>query len=343
MLLISRKISEPIETVAKDLKRIRNLDFNQTLYPYSNFSEIAAMLDALKHVVSVLKAFAKFVPKTLVKQLILSGRGAQLGGEKKTLTVMFCDIQNFTQISENIYAEQLLIHLSDYFEEMSLIIKKNRGTLDKYIGDSIMAFWGAPLPDTKHPYHACKSALACIKRLEKLNLAWGKKGKPLMKTRFGISTGKMLVGNMGSSDRLQYTILGDIVNLGSRLEQLNKVYGTQILVSEQTYENIQNLFILRPVDKVAVKGKENGVQIYELLAEISQTATYPATPHVELSWLTTQAYEAYTKREWKEALEHYMEIQKNFPNDMLAKLFVKRCQKFILSSPQENWDFIMRF
>ena len=343
MFLLSKKISQPIEAVAQDLKRIQSLDFDQILYPSSTFSEIAAMLDALKRVVTVVRSFSKFVPKTLVKQLILAGRGAQLGGEQKTLTVMFCDIKNFTGISEKIYAEQLLLHLSDYFEEMSQIIKKHHGTLDKYIGDSIMAFWGAPLPDTQHAYRACHGILACVTCLETLNEAWKAEGKPPMETRFGISTGQMLVGNMGSSDRLQYTVLGDSVNLASRLEQLNKIYGTRILVTETTYESVQHLFIFRPVDRVAVRGKEKGVQIYELLSEISKTATYPVPPLVELAWLTAQAYEAYAEGKWEKALASYADLQIAFPNDELAKIFIKRCQDFMNSPPRENKNPVMHF
>jgi adenylate cyclase len=343
MIFISKKISHPIEAVAHDLKRIQNLDFDQKLYPKSQFSEISDMLDALKNVVTVLQSFGKFVPKTLVQQLILAGRGAQLGGEQKILSVMFCDIQNFTTISEKLHSEQLLLHLSDYFEEMTQIIKNNQGTLDKYIGDSIMAFWGAPLPDAQHAYRACHGVLACMNRLNALNDMWEKQEKPPMLTRFGISTGQMLVGNMGSSDRLQYTVLGDVVNLASRLEQLNKEYGTRILVSESTYLPIQDLFIFRPIDRVAVKGKEKGVQIYELLSEISETATYPVPPFVELSWLTTDAYQAYGKGNWEEALKHYRKIQEAFPDDCVSQVFIKRCLHFMEVPPPEDWDFVTRF
>ncbi|MGL4426555.1 MAG: adenylate/guanylate cyclase domain-containing protein [Alphaproteobacteria bacterium] len=343
MVFISRKISRPIEEVANDLKRIQNLDFDQKLYLKSQFSEISDMLEALKNVVTVLRSFGKFVPKTLVQQLVLAGRGAQLGGEQKVLSVMFCDIQSFTTISEKLHSEQLLLHLSDYFEEMTNIIKKNHGTLDKYIGDSIMAFWGAPLPDAQHAYRACHGVLACMNRLNTLNETWEKQAKPPMLTRFGISTGQMLVGNMGSSDRLQYTVLGDVVNLASRLEQLNKEYGTRILVSESTYLPIQDLFIFRPIDRVAVKGKENGVQIYELLSEILETATYPVPPFVELSWLTTEAYEAYCKGNWEKALKCYRKILEAFPDDFLSQVFIKRCTQFIDNPPPEDWDFITRF
>lgn len=343
MLMISKKISRPIESVAKDLKRIQSLDFSQILYPTSNFSEISDMLNALKRFVAIVQSFAKFVPQTLVKQLLLAGRGAQLGGEQKTLTVMFCDIENFTTISEKIYAEQLLLHLSDYFEEMTQIIIDHNGTLDKYIGDAIMAFWGAPLPESQHAYRAAKGVLACANRLETLNKTWEKNGKPPMRTRFGISTGHMLVGNMGSSDRLQYTVLGDTVNLASRLEAMNKVYGTRILVNETMYESIQDLFIFRPVDRVAVKGKENGVQLYELLAEIAEAATYPAPPFMELALLTTQAYEAYTQGKWEKALTHYTNIQKIFNNDKLSKIFMERCQKFIEDPPETASNFVVRF
>lgn len=343
MIIISKRISWPIELVAKDLRQIQNLDFDTKFQIRSQFFEISQMLEALRGVVSGLQSFGKFVPKTLVQQLVQTGLGAQLGGEKKLLTVFFCDIQGFTSISEKIHTEQLLLHLSDYFEELTSLIKGNQGTLDKYIGDAIMAFWGAPLPDPLHAFHACHTALLCLQHLDTLNAQWIADDKPPLYTRFGVSTGQMLVGNMGSSDRLQYTVLGDSVNLGARLEALNKVYGTKILVSENTYHQTQDLFVFRPVDLVAVRGKESGVQIYELLAEYSQnTSHYPVATAVDLSLRTAEAYAAYCQHQWEEAAIRYQKIQHDFPGDALASVFEKRCQRFIESPPDPSWDRIMR-
>lgn len=343
MILISKRISWPIEVVAQDLRQIKNLDFDTKFQIRSQFFEISQMLEALRGVVSGLQSFGKFVPKMLVQQLVQTGLGAQLGGEKKSLTVFFCDIQGFTSISEKMHTEQLLLHLSDYFEELTRLIKGNQGTLDKYIGDAIMAFWGAPLPDVQHAFHACHTALVCLQHLDTLNAQWVAEEKPALYTRFGISTGQMLVGNMGSSDRLQYTVLGDLVNLGARLEALNKTYGTKILVSENTYNQTQELFVFRPVDLVAVRGKESGVQIYELLSEYSQNAAhYPVSTAVDLSLRTAEAYHAYCQHKWEEALVRYQKVQHDFPGDVLSTVFEKRCQRFIDSPPDPSWDRIMR-
>src|SRR3990167_996157 len=221
-----------------------------------------------------LRSFQKYVPAALVRQLIKLGTAAEVGGEKKSMAFLFSDIRDFTTISERLNPSDLAKYICDYFDALSSIIIANRGTIDKYIGDAIMAFWGAPLPEADPCRQAAKSALECVRRLENLNEKWQLEGRPELFTRFGIHVGDAIVGNFGSSERLNYTAIGDVTNTASRLEGINKIYGTQILVSDAVYRVIKEQFVLRLVDCVILKGKNEPSYIYELIAVVHGQLTY---------------------------------------------------------------------
>ncbi len=235
VMYISFQFSKPILAMAKETELIKDFHLDKVKGVDSFFHEIILLNEAFMGMVNGLKAFRKFVPSDLVRDLIHSGKTVDIGGEKTNLTVFFSDVENFTMISEKIPAEELMVHLSEYFEELSKIIKTNNGTIDKFIGDAIMAFWGAPIALQNSAYLACKAACRCQNHLNALNERWEKEGQQVMKTRIGINTGEMIVGNLGSESRLNYTVVGDAVNLGARLEELNKIYGTSILIGEDTY------------------------------------------------------------------------------------------------------------
>ncbi|MDY6969157.1 MAG: adenylate/guanylate cyclase domain-containing protein [Spirochaetota bacterium] len=211
------------------------------------------------------QTFSKFVSKSVVDELLLDPDKLKLGGEKKILTVLFSDIRGFTSISEKMTPEALVEHLNQYLESMTNIVFKYNGTLDKYVGDEIMAFWGAPVYQEDHTLLACKAAIEMMNDLNSLNEEWKKNGKPVLDIGIGLNTGDMVVGNMGSSSRMDYTLMGDNVNLGARLEGTNKVYKTNIIISEFTYEYVKNNIIARELDVIRVKGKELPVMIYELI------------------------------------------------------------------------------
>jgi len=211
------------------------------------------------------QTFSKFVSKSVVDELLKSPDKLKLGGEKKILTVMFSDIRGFTSISEKLTPEKLVEHLNHYLQAMTDMVFKYDGTLDKYVGDEIMAFWGAPIEMDNHALMACKCALEQMEVLHKMNENWRNEGKPELNIGIGINTGDMVVGNMGSSSRMDYTLMGDNVNLGARLEGTNKVYGTYIIISEFTYEHVKDNVVVRELDLIKVKGKELPVKIYELL------------------------------------------------------------------------------
>lgn len=209
--------------------------------------------------------FSKFVSKDVVNQLLANPEALKLGGDKKQITVFFSDIRGFTTISESLDPESLVMLLNDYLSEMTEIVLEYRGTVDKYMGDAIMAFWGAPVPMEEHAYMACIASLKQLEALKVLQEKWKDKNLPIIDIGIGLNTGDAVVGNIGSSHRMDYTVMGDTINLGSRLEGTNKVYGTRIIISEFVYEQVKEKVLARELDLIKVKGKNEPVRIYELL------------------------------------------------------------------------------
>jgi adenylate cyclase len=207
--------------------------------------------------------FGKFVSKTVVDQMVETGQQPELGGVDKELTVLFSDIRGFTTLSEAMTPQELVIHLNTYLTAMTDIIMEYQGTLDKYVGDEIMCFWGAPIPQTNHALLACKCALRQMSKLAELNSIWPPERR--IDIGIGINSGIMTVGNMGSIGRMNYTLMGDNVNLGARLEGTNKQYQTNIIISEYTYGLVKKFIIARELDNIRVKGKNKPVMIYELI------------------------------------------------------------------------------
>ena len=220
-------------------------------------------------------AFQHYVPPAVVEDLVADAGALRLGGEKRELTVLFSDIRGFTTLSEGMQPEELVKLMNEYFTVMTERVFAQRGSLDKYIGDAIMAVYGAPVAESEHPGQACRSALEMLRALDELLEKWRPAGLPAIGIGVGINTGPMIVGNMGSATRFNYTVVGDAVNLASRIESLNKTYGTSILISEYTYERVKGEFSnVREVDSVRVRGREQPVRLYELFAEGKFTAEF---------------------------------------------------------------------
>ena len=211
------------------------------------------------------QTFSKFVSKSVVDDLLKHPDKLKLGGEKKIISVLFSDIRGFTSIAEQLPPEELVEHLNIYLQAMTDLVFEFDGTLDKYVGDEIMAFWGAPMELENHALNACRCAVKQMEALYRMNENWRAEGKPELNIGIGINTGDVVVGNMGSSSRMDYTLMGDNVNLGARLEGTNKVYGTGIIISEYTYNDVKDYVIARELDLIRVKGKAQPVKIYELL------------------------------------------------------------------------------
>lgn len=266
-MLIARNISRPIVQLAKETEKIRDFHLDDEISIRSSIKEIQLMTNAISSMKTGLRAFRRYVPAVLVRQLIKTGEEARIGGKKLELTVFFSDITGFTTVSEGMPPEKLMIHLSEYFDELTKIVIACGGTVDKYIGDALMAFWGAPHPDGDQAIHACRAALLCREKVAELNARWEKEGKVTFPTRIGIHTGQTVVGNMGSEERMNYSAVGETVNVASRLEEFNKKYGTRIIVSRSTYEKASDRFTFRPLDRVPIRGMKREILIYELVGE----------------------------------------------------------------------------
>lgn len=281
------------------------------------------------------KAFSSYVSAELVAQILQDPDKLKLGGEKRKITVLFSDIRGFTSLSETMPPDLLVSLLNEYLSPMTQIVMNEQGTLDKYIGDAIMAIFGAPLDVPDHPMRACRTALRMIEELEKLHLKWKEKEWPNISIGVGINTGDAIVGNMGANMRFDYTAIGDTVNLASRLEGLNKLYGTQIIISKSTLDEIDSSqFLVRELDLVQVKGKEKPVSIFELIG------TSGKGQKESLLSLFTEARNLYQSQDFYEAMKKFAEILKMFPEDKPSALYYERCLEYISQPPPPNWDGI---
>src|SRR5579862_3589379 len=255
------------------------------------------------------------------------------GGETKELTVMFSDIRGFTSLSEGMSADELVRLLNEYLGEMTEIVFKNLGTLDKYIGDAIMAFWGSPYPQSDHALRACTCAIEMIRGLEKLNVKWQAEGRKEIAIGVGVNTGPVSVGNMGSAKRLAWTVMGDNVNLASRLEGMTKQYRSRIVISESTYDQVRHQFVAREVDRIRVKGKKQPVVIYELMDVAAARPNYQA-----LITRFESAMQAYHVQDWRDAAGRFGELLASYPEDGPTQIFLQRALEFLETAPEPDWD-----
>lgn len=261
---VTNAIRKPLYRVRDEILKLKDLDVEEHIEFKSNISEVNDMIDATDKVKTGLRSFAKYVPDKVVKQLISQGKDAKIGGEKEYVTILFSDIEGFTSISENNDVHEVVTALNEYFDIYVHCLEESGATVDKFIGDAVMTFWNAPSKVENHEFVAVKTALEIVEEIDKLNNKWKLEGKKfIFKTRIGINCGDVIVGNIGSSNRINYTVTGDAVNLSSRLEAANKQYNTKILVSESIYNKTKDLIDYYYIDTVKVKGKELYVQVYQ--------------------------------------------------------------------------------
>ncbi len=325
---IAKRIAKPIVELSHEIDRIKQFELTEEISVKSHIKEINMITHSLAAMKEAIKQFSYFVPKQLVQKLITEDFSFKLGGTREDITIFFSDIYGFTTISENMPPEKLMIHLSEYFSELSQIIIDNKGTIDKYSGDNIMAFWGAPAPDNEQCLHACTAALLCQKRLIDLNHKWQRENKPVFLTRIGIQKGESIVGNVGTEERMNYTVIGDPVNVASRLEGLNKLYHTKIIIGEEVHAIIASRFLTRPLDIVAVRGKTTGTKIYELIAQLKGDETLSPEPsQIELCKEFSRAFELFHSKKWQEALPLFEEILKHHPDDYPTQLYIQRTKE----------------
>jgi adenylate cyclase len=281
-------------------------------------------------------AFSCYLSAEVISELVNDPSKLTLGGLEKQLTAMFTDIRGFSTIAEILSPEDLVNLLNNYLTEMSNIILSLKGTIDKYEGDAIIAFFGAPVPFDDHAHRACYSAIR-MKRMEKIlneRIIANKLSPSPLFTRIGINTGGMVVGNMGTPQKMNYTIMGNSVNLAARLEGVNKLYGTSIIISENTYEEAKNGIFARRLDRMTVVGISKPVRLYEVLEENSL-----ATPEIrEGVGFFHEALDEFEKRDWASASLKFEGVKKVLPGDGPSDFFIKRCKEFLKKPPADSWD-----
>jgi adenylate cyclase len=278
-------------------------------------------------------AFVCYVSSSVVNEIIKNPDKLKLGGDKRELTVLFSDIRGFTTLTEKLQSEELVALLNEYLTLMTDIVFKYEGTLDKYIGDALMAFYGAPQEQPDHAQRACHTALEMFAALKALNRKWAQEGKKTIDIGIGINTGPMMVGNMGSKQRFDYTVIGDAVNLGSRLEGINKTYDSHILISESTYAKIKNAFTCLELDSVRVKGKMQPVKIYQLIGTHDI-----AFEQKQAADQFHQGLILFRNRRWDEAIKAFKAVTALDPELRAAEVYINRALAFKTNPPPPDWD-----
>jgi adenylate cyclase len=316
---LSAALSAPLERLALKVGKIEDLSGDSTHSPDSPIREVSVLAKAIDTLDSTVRSFTAFVPVGLVKQLLNSDQKLELGGRSRFLTIFFSDLEAFSTLTEAVPSQTLVTRISAYLEVVTNAVNSEFGTIDKFIGDGVMAFWGAPALLDDHAWHACAAALRSQKELHGLNEEWAKEGQKPLNIRIGIHSDAVLVGNIGSQSRMAYTVMGDGVNVASRLEGINKVYGTRICISHSVFREAGDRLCVRPIDEVLVKGRRSKIPIYELMG------VYGAGPEIEpdaaalrLCELTQLAYEALVEENSTLARARYKKVLDEFPEDSVA-------------------------
>jgi adenylate cyclase len=336
--LLARSYSRPLEALAAQSRRIRDLDFQADAKIEANLHEFKQLEEAQAQSLAALQSFSRYVPLEIVKELMAKGEVARIGGHTETLTVLFTDIAGFTNIAEGMSPEALTNHLSMYFQAMIDALHHHGATVDKIVGDAIVAFWGAPTPMPDQTDRALKAVLECRDTLEVLNQTWRTRGMPELPTRFGLATGPVVVGNMGAPTRLAYTVLGDTVNLASRLEGLNKVYGTNVLADFATQQACQDGYVWRHLDRIIVAGKTQATDIFEVLGK---TGEVPPVKEAAARWYET-AWDRYRSGDFHQALEALSGFEAEFGPDAAVDRLRQTCEAYLEDPPDPDWNGISK-
>ena len=330
LLLISafaRRLSRPIEGVSRELRSVEDLTFSRAAPPSSKIREIKELQNAASLFETSLRSFSSFVPLDVVRELIKTGTPLTLGVEQRFMTILFADLKDFSTLAEQMAPNDLLSQLSVYFEAVSQAIAEEHGTVDKFIGDGIMAFWGAPARRSDHVLCACRGAVRAARRMRELNAEWAAQGRPRLHLRIGLHCADVLVGNVGSSERLSYTVMGDGVNVAARLEGVNKNFGTTICISDSVLAVAGKDIVARPIKTVQVKGRKHEFMAYELLGIRDGGDPELAAPEgfERLREMTEAASKHFEQRDFDEAARRYEEILLAFPRDPLARSMLSMC------------------
>jgi adenylate cyclase len=310
------------------------------VYPLSVILLVYVSITAYRYFVEtrqkrfIKDAFSVYLAPTVVKQLIESPEHLELGGEEREITAFFSDVQGFTGISETLTPHEIVELLNEFLTEMTDIILRHEGTVDKFEGDAIIAFFGAPNLLENHAERACSASIEMQKRLAQLRTKWRAENRPVLKMRIGICTGLAVVGNMGSEKRLDYTMMGDTVNTAARLEGANKQYGIYTLISETTRKAAGNEITVREVDTIKVVGRKKPVTVFELMGynkNIDQSIKETIAKY-------QQALQAYRDQNWNQAIKLFQAAQAILPDDGPSKTMLTRCNEYKLKPPGDSWN-----
>ncbi len=325
LYFLSSVISRPLERLALNVDDIRRLDIKSHAAIASPIREISTLSRAVDTLDHAIQSFSSFVPVGLVRQLLESEQKLELGGHSRFLTIFFCDLEGFSTLSEEVPSQDLLMRVSAYLALVTKMIEEEHGTVDKFMGDGVMAFWGAPAILDDHARRACIASLRIQRGMAELNARWIEQGLKPLKVRVGIHSDAVLVGNIGSRERMSYTVMGDGVNVASRLEGVNKEYGTLMCISHSVFKEAGEKLCVRPIDDVTVKGRRSSVPIYELRGAWGDDPAFEPPPEtVKLCQMTKLAYEATVAGDKVTALQRYRDVLAVYPGDPVASAMIKR-------------------
>lgn len=336
--LFAAQLSNPMQQVAKDLTKIGQFDLETPPLPTSIIEEIDVMTSSVERMKASLRSFSHYVPRELVGQLVKAGKEAELGGELRVLTLHFSDIEGFTSISEGLPPQELVTDLAQYLDTMVGVLKHHEGTIDKFMGDGILAFFNAPTATADHAIKSCHAALEAQKALTSKREEWRKNNQPAFRARIGLHTGEVLVGNIGTTDRFSYTVIGDAVNLAARLEALNKAYGTFIMASAETRRQTGDSFEWRRLDRVAVIGRTEGLDVYELLSVKGQLSDDRRQSRDDYE----AALSLFQKRQFSEAVTALTKLVEANPEDKAVQLLMGRSKQCLETPPDNDWTGVFQ-
>jgi adenylate cyclase len=336
--MLSNSLTRDVRLVVRETEAVSRLEFLPGEKKMnSNTLEVDQLFGALFDMKNGLKAFSKYVPTSVIARVLSSGK-AEIGGESRELSLLMTDVTDFTTISEQLEAKRVMVVMSEYFDNVVAPILELDGTLDKYVGDAIFAYWNAPTLQEDHAARCCRAALKSRSASNRLADRWEKEGQWPWRTRFGLHAGETVFGNVGAPDRMDFTVIGSSVNLASRIEGLNKYYGTEILASQRLKESAGAAFVFRSVDLVMPKGAIHSFEIFELLGE---SDSYSGDRQYLSRW--EAAYALFKQRRWSDAQAAFQALSAEKPADKVAALYVKRCQGFVAAPPPADWDGVQRF
>tara|TARA_R110001592_G_scaffold120733_1_gene325405 strand:- start:4386 stop:6641 length:2256 start_codon:yes stop_codon:yes gene_type:complete len=339
IVLVARNMARPIADLARETDIIRRLELGAPLTIRSRVAEVQDLAAAIGSLKTTLQGLGRYIPRGVVHNLIKEGKLPELGGQSRQVTVMFTDAVGFTKLGELMTPQDLMRKLSSYFEVLSAEVLAEGGNIDKYIGDAVMAVWNGVEDDPEHTVRACRAALKCAAENDRLNDMWRSYKWPEIHTRFGLHQGEAVVGNIGSRTRMDHTTIGACVNTASRLEGLNKAYGTRILISDVVRDKVADRFLTRPIDRVCPAGSTQPIMVYELLGALDGDDTIAASPEAHrrcVRW--AEIYDAYLARDWAGVGSLIDAFLADFPDDGVALVYRERARRYASAPPADDWD-----